>query len=1683
MRKCKNGYFMHLTLWGVFGISVLFFQTVSAQNLVVNGSFESGNGVGFSTNYNFIAIPTGTTAAGQYGIGKNPQTYNNASFTSMGDHTSGAGNMMIVDGTNNGGNPEPFFWKINNNGEICGLTVGNTYTFSYWIKSIYKADIFGAGPAVIGIKWNNVQGASGIGILIPSPGSSPTAPPAGADWQKVTYTFVPTNACVRIEMFDWNGNLAGNDFAIDDIELTPPPRPLELKYAAIPPSCPGGTDGFIAAYGRGGKPPYTFSFNGGSFSATPFLTNLGTVTGQTITIRDAGSPAATVTATGINLQAPANPLVAGPDGSSCAGQPYQLNASGGNTYAWTANPADASLTTPGIASPVVKPLVNTVYTVTAGVNSSRNLVFNGDFSMGDIGFVSDYSYLSTNPTGAQGVYGIVAAAKTFYNSFSPCTAMGTGSDPMFIADGSTVGNTVVWGQELPVLPNTTYTFTYHIQSVQEISQSLIETQINGLPVTGNAASSTQPAPNLPCTWQIITYTWHSGSNTTAGISLYNRNLSSAGNDFALDNISFTTNTLCTVSRQVNVNVIAAPATPSATVTSQPTCLANTGTITISAPVGANFEYTLNGTTFQASPVFTALSPGVYPVQVRNKTTGCLSPVRSLTINNVPGAPPIAIVSVSEQPTCTQPTGTIVVSAPLGVNYEYSLDGITYQSSPSFVNVTPGNYNVRTRNKLTFCYSNSLGLVVNPVPLPPGTPAASVTVQPTCALPSGTITITAPAGANLEYSVDGTFYQASPVFTALAPNNYSVTVRNVATGCVSGATLLNVNAPPEPPAVATASVTVQPNCLVSTGTILVTAPLGLSLVYSVDGANYQAGTGFSGLKPGPYNVLVKDIATGCISNQLPLTVEQVPLPPPAPMATVTVQPTCIVTTGTVEVTAPTGAGLQYSADGISWQAGRVFSGLLPETYALRVRNTATECISNITSLVVNAIPAPPSAPTGSVTAQPNCAIPAGTLLITVPTGASLEYSTDGTNWQASSTFSGLQASTYNVRVRNILTGCVSASTAFVVSPVPELPPIPSAAVSFQPTCATNTGSILVNAPLGPGLEYSVLPGVFQPGPSFTGLNPGTYQVRVRNSLTLCTGNALPLVVNPVPAPPPAPTVSVTVQPTCNIPTGTVVITAPTGAGMEYSLDGNSWQTGTGFSGIAPGNYNVRVRNTITVCTGASTAIVVNAIPAAPPAPLAVVTVQPTCESPVGAIAITAPLGPGLEYSLDGINWQTGTTFTGLLPANYLARVRNAATGCTSGSTPLVINVPPLTPPAPTASVTAQPSCSVATGTIVITAPTGNGLEYSLNGTTWQTGTTFSGLLPNSYLARVRNTASGCISSTTLIVVNAPPAPPATPVASVTVQPGCTVSTGTIVITSPTGTLLDYSVDGVNFQAGLTFTGLSSGNYGVVARHNITGCISSALPLVVSAVPQASPPPGVVSPLSYCQYQTGVQPLTATGTNLRWYTTATGGTGSAQAPVPSTLLPGSTTWYVSQTPAGACESPRDAIVVNVVAVPVISIQPSIVSIQLGQSVTLPATVSGQVLSIRWTPATGLNDPTTEKPVASPQQTTTYTVVASSSQSCSATDTVRVVVFRDVVIPNAFSPNGDGINERWVIKHLEDYPNAGIEIFDRYGNPVLRSKNYPQPWDGTRNGQPVPAGTYYYILKTGTGKVLNGSVTVLR
>jgi gliding motility-associated-like protein len=135
--------------------------------------------------------------------------------------------------------------------------------------------------------------------------------------------------------------------------------------------------------------------------------------------------------------------------------------------------------------------------------------------------------------------------------------------------------------------------------------------------------------------------------------------------------------------------------------------------------------------------------------------------------------------------------------------------------------------------------------------------------------------------------------------------------------------------------------------------------------------------------------------------------------------------------------------------------------------------------------------------------------------------------------------------------------------------------------------------------------------------------------------------------------------------------------------------------------------------------------------------------------------------------------------------------------------------------------------------------------------------------------------------------------------------------------------------------------------------------------------------------------------------------------------------------------------------------------------------------------WFPNAVFNYPNAYNPYASPTVTGPVYLKVTSRDNCIAMDTLLITV-KDYLlnIPNAFSPNGDGVNDTWQIPLFSSYIFSKVQVFNRGGQVVFSSVGYDMPWDGTLNGKPLPTGTYYYVIEPGMGRTLRtGSVTILK
>ncbi len=198
----------------------------------------------------------------------------------------------------------------------------------------------------------------------------------------------------------------------------------------------------------------------------------------------------------------------------------------------------------------------------------------------------------------------------------------------------------------------------------------------------------------------------------------------------------------------------------------------------------------------------------------------------------------------------------------------------------------------------------------------------------------------------------------------------------------------------------------------------------------------------------------------------------------------------------------------------------------------------------------------------------------------------------------------------------------------------------------------------------------------------------------------------------------------------------------------------------------------------------------------------------------------------------------------------------------------------------------------------------------------------------------------------------------------------------------------------------------------------------------------------------------------------------------------LSPSATTTYTVTATTGNCSTFKTFTVSVVPGVTVFA--GNNVTVIEGQSVQLNG--SGSQGVYLWAPATGLSATNILNPVAKPAVTTTYTLKITSVQGCTGTDDVDVNVVPYCIKPmEAITPNGDGINERWLVTNGNCISSVAVHVYNRYGSPVYESKDYKNDWEGTYKGKPVPDATYYFVVEykllDGRVGVVKGNLTILR
>jgi gliding motility-associated-like protein len=186
---------------------------------------------------------------------------------------------------------------------------------------------------------------------------------------------------------------------------------------------------------------------------------------------------------------------------------------------------------------------------------------------------------------------------------------------------------------------------------------------------------------------------------------------------------------------------------------------------------------------------------------------------------------------------------------------------------------------------------------------------------------------------------------------------------------------------------------------------------------------------------------------------------------------------------------------------------------------------------------------------------------------------------------------------------------------------------------------------------------------------------------------------------------------------------------------------------------------------------------------------------------------------------------------------------------------------------------------------------------------------------------------------------------------------------------------------------------------------------------------------------------------------------------------------------------CASPAQSQPVTMVVypLPVIGLTPD-TAIAGGSSVQLTPLISGDIGSYSWNPATGLDDPAIVDPIATPVGTTTYRLTAVTTNGCAASATEEVQVFYPLVMPAAFTPNGDGRNDVFRVPPSIAVVVNRLAVYDRLGACMYSGEGSGAAWDGRFDGRPQPAGVYVWYLEyvnplTNRSEMAKGAVVMVR
>lgn len=824
------------------------------------------------------------------------------------------------------------------------------------------------------------------------------------------------------------------------------------------------------------------------------------------------------------------------------------------------------------------------------------------------------------------------------------------------------------------------------------------------------------------------------------------------------------------------------------------------------------------------------------------------------------------------------------------------------------------------------------------------------------------------------------------------------------------------------------------------------------LYSIDGGNsFSSNNTFTNLTQGSYYVLSKD-ANGCYSNNINFTdpvgigcLNCCNISLYAGPSNYERNTTSCQNEGWANATASKIAkdflsssydsAFQYSNDGIHYHVPNFtifgedsISNLPPGLFHYYVKDT----ITNESAIYAYTIGKSCYPYISFVAVDASCQQSDGALTITVTNGSPpYSYTMDGINYQGSNVFTGLAAGSYSIGVKDN-NGDINYATATVYNKCPVV-----IASNTNDICNKGVAQIMAKGYRGTKPYTYSIDGInFQIDSVFIGLHVGNYNVIIKDANGFADTSSVVIKNYCTKAS------AFAINETCGNKNGSINASGINGlAPYQYSIDGFNFKYYNIFSNLDSGIYLVTVKDanssidTVTVYVGNINGPSVS-----------VITDTALCNNTGGSIIISPANGSlPLQYSIDGLNFQSSNTFTNDTAGVYILTIKDT-NGCMAKDTVTVFKY--LKP-----NLFLGDDTTLCSGqTLLLDANNG------FNNYSWSNNSNASNIIVTAagkYFVTVTD-KHNCIVADTINILY-------------TQTPVFTLGNDTALCENQSLLLQSNATGNYLWQDGSTqkqITISTAGLYWLQINNN--NCIyRDSIVISYKPLPILHLPPDTI----LCNQNTLL--LTAAQTNntavYLWQD------GSAAS---NYLVTNAGTYRVQVTQNGCLN--YDTCIVQYQQIP--------------QANTIKDTTKCKneslLLDVSFPNANYLWQDLSSMP--------TYNVNVQGNYYCSIinycgaiTDTFHVtdkICECTLIIPNAFSPNGDGINDKFR-PNIDCVPAYyHMIIFDRNGHEVFSSNNISEYWNGTYQNIPVPVATYYYILKVkGVSdpitKIKSGSITLLR